>query len=95
MEVKKEIPSKVKEHKEVVIKEPGKVKDKPKIEGEDPFVVLERHEARIADAVSKAVAEVNGIHKADMARLKGYDEKDNCKSCGKPKIGPGKEPDRQ
>ena len=56
---------------------------------------MARQEARIADAVSKAVAEVNGIHKAEMARLKGYDEKDNCKSCGKPKIGPGKEPDRQ
>jgi len=56
---------------------------------------LARQETQIADAVSKAVAEVNGIHKAEMARLKGYDEKDNCKSCGKPKIGPGKEPDRQ
>ena len=62
------------------------MKEKPSIEAEDQIVVLARQEARIADAVSKAVAEVNKIHKDEMNRLKGYDDKDNCKACGKPRV---------
>jgi len=84
-EVKKEIKV-----KEIKVKEHNEAKETVTV-NEDASVsaILEREgreKARIAEAVSRAIAEANAMHKAELARFKGFDEKDNCKSCGKPKI---------
>jgi hypothetical protein len=70
------------------------VKDRPVAEAEDQIVIA-RQELRIADAISKAVAELNKMHRDEMNRLKSYDDKDNCKACGKPKVSPKIETERQ
>ena len=65
---------------------------------EDPIVALMKQEAKINAAVTKALAEANEKFKDNLAKevvkevtkevdkIKGFDDKDNCKSCGKSKI---------